>query len=85
MPIEFNGAPPYEPFFAKSAVSVPSLSGVAVTIIVQVDGLAVDEVPETIMLEPHAARELAGRLEVQAGVVERLRNSSSSQTARNSH
>ena len=45
MPIEFNGAPPYEPFFAKSAVSVPSLSGVAVTIIVQVDGLAVDEDP----------------------------------------
>jgi len=77
MPIEFEGLPPYEPLFAVSAESAPSLDGVAFTVTIAVDGLPIDCVPITVLLEPPVARDLAAQLKVNADVVERWRNSSS--------
>jgi hypothetical protein len=68
MPIEFEGLPPYEPLFAVSAESAPSLDGVAFTVTIAVDGLPIDCVPFTVLLEPQVARDLAAQLKVNADV-----------------
>jgi hypothetical protein len=70
MPIIFEGPPPYEPIFAKAPSSEPSLDGVIVTLIVDVDGLPQSSVPVRLVLEPEDARTLAGGLKVNSGVVE---------------
>ena len=64
---------PNEPLFARSPKSEPSLDGVTMTVSVDVDGLPRSTVLVQIVLEPADARELAQTLQINAGVVERLR------------
>jgi hypothetical protein len=64
---------PNEPLFARLPKSEPSLDGVIAIVSVDVDGLPDSTVLVRLVLEPEDARELAQTLEINAGVVERLR------------
>jgi hypothetical protein len=75
MPIIFEGLPPYEHLFAKSAKSEASLGDVVVTVSIGVEGLPIDAVPIVLVLEPDVARALAGQMKINADVAERRRTS----------
>jgi len=77
MPIIFDGEPPYDPLFARSAKSEPSLEGVVLTFVLDADAPPHSIAAVQLVLEPDIARALHATLETNARVTERWRKNQS--------
>jgi hypothetical protein len=73
MPISFEGLPPYEKLYARSAKAEALREGVVSTLDIEVEGLSTDTVPVEVLLEPEVTRALATQIDPVAKTVDRWR------------